>query len=53
MIEVPGVGERGSRTMSRHTLAEVIEPRVEELYSLALAGNAPLPAGPIGFPAGL
>ncbi len=37
MIEVPGVGERGSRTMSRHTLAEVIEPRVEELYSLALA----------------
>lgn len=37
MIEVPGVGERGSRSMSRHTLAEVIEPRVEELYSLALA----------------
>lgn len=37
MIEVPGVGERGSRSMSRHTLAEVIQPRVEELYSLALA----------------
>ncbi len=37
MIEVPGVGERGSRTMSRHTLAEVIEPRIEELYNLALA----------------
>lgn len=33
-IEVPGVGERGSRMLSRHTLAEVIEPRVEELYSL-------------------
>jgi cell division protein FtsA len=34
MIEVPGIGERGARTMSRQTLAEVIEPRVEELYSL-------------------
>ncbi|UXY15581.1 cell division protein FtsA [Chitiniphilus purpureus] len=37
MIEVPGVGERGSRQMSRHTLAEVIEPRVEELYGLVQA----------------
>jgi len=37
MIEVPGVGERGPRQMSRQTLAEVIEPRVEELYSLAQA----------------
>jgi len=34
MIEVPGVGERGARELSRQTLAEVIEPRVEELYSL-------------------
>jgi cell division protein FtsA len=34
MIEVPGVGERGPRELSRQTLAEVIEPRVEELYSL-------------------
>jgi cell division protein FtsA len=34
MIEVPGIGERGSRSLSRQTLAEVIEPRVEELYSL-------------------
>ncbi len=33
-IEVPGVGERSPRTLSRQTLAEVIEPRVEELYSL-------------------
>jgi cell division protein FtsA len=33
-IEVPGVGERGTRTLSCQTLAEVIEPRVEELYSL-------------------
>lgn len=36
-IEVPGVGERGPRTLSRQTLAEVIEPRVEELYSLVQA----------------
>ena len=34
MIEVPGVGDRESRQLSRKTLAEVIEPRVEELYSL-------------------
>jgi cell division protein FtsA len=34
MIEVPGIGERPPRTMSRQTLAEVIEPRVEELFSL-------------------
>jgi cell division protein FtsA len=37
MIEVPGVGERGPRKLSRQTLAEVIEPRVEELYSLIQA----------------
>ena len=36
-IEVPGVGERGTRMLSRQTLAEVIEPRVEELYSLVQA----------------
>src|SRR5512132_3843146 len=34
MIEVPGIGDRAPRSMSRQTLAEVIEPRVEELYSL-------------------
>ncbi|HVB47638.1 MAG TPA: cell division protein FtsA [Burkholderiales bacterium] len=34
MIEVPGIGERAPRVMSRQTLAEVIEPRVEELFSL-------------------
>jgi cell division protein FtsA len=33
MLEVPGIGERGVRSLSRQTLAEVIEPRVEELYS--------------------
>jgi cell division protein FtsA len=37
MVEVPGVGERGPKKMSRQTLAEVIEPRVEELYSLVQA----------------
>ncbi|MEN9457260.1 MAG: cell division protein FtsA [Pseudomonadota bacterium] len=37
MIEVPGVGDRSPRQMSRATLAEVIEPRVEELYSLVQA----------------
>ncbi|BBE49805.1 Cell division protein FtsA [Ferriphaselus amnicola] len=36
-IEVPGVGERGTRMLSRQTLAEVIEPRIEELYSLVQA----------------
>ena len=36
-IEVPGVGERGARMLSRQTLAEVIEPRVEELYALVQA----------------
>jgi cell division protein FtsA len=37
MVDVPSVGERGSRQLSRQTLAEVIEPRVEELYSLVQA----------------
>jgi cell division protein FtsA len=34
MVDVPGVGDRSTRQLSRKTLAEVIEPRVEELYSL-------------------
>jgi cell division protein FtsA len=34
MIEVPGIGERGPRSMSRQALAAVIEPRVEELFAL-------------------
>jgi cell division protein FtsA len=36
-VEVPGVGERGARKLSRQMLAEVIEPRVEELYTLVQA----------------
>ena len=35
-IEVPGLGDRGPRTLSRQMLAAVIEPRVEELFALAL-----------------
>ncbi len=37
MIEVPDVGNRGTRQLSKQTLAEVIEPRVEELYSMVQA----------------
>ncbi|MBU3693498.1 MAG: cell division protein FtsA [Rhodocyclaceae bacterium] len=33
-IEVPGVGDRQPRQCSRQTLANVIEPRVEELFAL-------------------
>ncbi|GAA0855558.1 cell division protein FtsA [Aliiglaciecola litoralis] len=33
-IQVPSVGGRPARMMSRHTLAEVIEPRYQELFEL-------------------
>src|SRR5690606_27800801 len=33
-LEVPGLGDRGSRALSRQALAAVIEPRIEELFSL-------------------
>jgi cell division protein FtsA len=33
-IEVPSVGERPARRLARQTLAEVVEPRYEELYGL-------------------
>ncbi len=36
-IEVPSVGERPPRRLVRQTLAEVVEPRYEELFSLVLA----------------
>lgn len=36
-IEVPSVGDRPARRLSRQTLAEVVEPRYEELLSLVLA----------------
>jgi cell division protein FtsA len=37
VIEVPGVGDRAPRKLSRQTLAEVVEPRIEELYTLVQA----------------
>ncbi len=33
-VEVPSVGERSARTVSRKVLAEIIEPRVEEMFDL-------------------
>ena len=36
MIEVPGVGGRKPKEISRSVLASIIEPRVEEIYSLVL-----------------
>jgi cell division protein FtsA len=36
-IEVPSVGDRPPRRLSRQTLAEVVEPRYEELLSLVQA----------------
>ena len=33
-IEVPSVGDRPPRKLARQTLAEVVEPRYEELFSL-------------------
>ncbi|MEH8019097.1 cell division protein FtsA [Rheinheimera muenzenbergensis] len=35
-IEVPSVGGRPARSMSRHTLAEVVEPRYQELFELVM-----------------
>lgn len=36
MIKVPGVGSREPREVSRSILAAIIEPRMEEIFSLAL-----------------
>ncbi|MDR2240237.1 MAG: cell division protein FtsA [Zoogloeaceae bacterium] len=36
-FEVPGIGERSPRRLSRQTLVDVVEPRVTELYQLILA----------------
>jgi len=33
-VEVPGLGDRAPRMLSRQALAGVIEPRVEEIYAL-------------------
>ena len=37
MIEVPGVGDRSARRLARQTLAEVVEPRYDELFNLVHA----------------
>jgi len=34
-IEVPSVGGRDARVISRHVMAEIIEPRAEEIFALA------------------
>lgn len=50
-IRVPSVGDRDPREMSRQTLAEVVEPRYEELFQLVQAEirrsgyDGALPAG--------
>ncbi len=36
-LEVPSVGERPTRRLARQTLAEVVEPRYEELFNLVQA----------------
>ena len=36
-IEVPSVGDRADRRLARQTLAEVVEPRYEELFTLIQA----------------
>ncbi len=36
-IKVPSVGERAARDLSRQSLAEVVEPRYEELFTLVQA----------------
>lgn len=37
MIQVPGAGDRSPRELSQQTLAEVVEPRYDELFSLIQA----------------
>ncbi len=37
MIEVPGIGDRPPRKLSRQALADVVEPRVSELFELVQA----------------
>lgn len=33
-IEVPSIGDRKPRSLARHILAEIVEPRVEEMFTL-------------------
>lgn len=34
MVEIPGIGDRKSREIPRRLLSEIIEPRMEEIYSI-------------------
>jgi cell division protein FtsA len=34
IVEVPSVGDRPARTFSRRDLAEILEPRVDEMFDL-------------------
>jgi cell division protein FtsA len=37
MIEIPSIGDRAAKRLARVTLAEVVEPRFEELFNLVQA----------------
>jgi cell division protein FtsA len=39
VIEVEGVGGRKTRSLSRQVLGEILEPRVEEIFTL-IHGNS-------------
>ena len=38
-VEVPSVGDRPARTFSRRDIAEILEPRVEEMFELGSTGD--------------
>jgi len=38
MLDVPGIGEREAKPISKQSLAAVIEPRVEELFRFVIEG---------------
>jgi len=44
-IEVPGVGDRSARRLARQTLAEIVEPRYEELFEDSCAAGVVLTGG--------
>ena len=51
-IEIPGMGGRGPRKLPRQILAEILEPRMEEIFSLVMreikkAGITDMPAAGI------
>jgi len=36
-VEIPGIGGRPSRTVPRELIAEIVQPRMEEIFELAMA----------------